>query len=77
MERLTNSPPSMTVLRKVSAEKGVDSTDLAPLYHSVEPDALDSLFEHGFDGELTFRYEGYHVTVSGTGDVDVTSEKRR
>lgn len=67
----------MTVLRKVSAEKGVDSIDLAPLYHSVEPDALDALFEHGFDGELSFSYEGCHVTVSGTDGVDVTSEKRR
>ncbi|WP_202979382.1 HalOD1 output domain-containing protein [Natrinema versiforme] len=77
MERLSNSPPSMAVLRKVSVEKGVDSTDLAPLYDSVEPDALDALFDHGFDGELSFSYEGFRVTVSGPDDVNVTSEKRR
>lgn len=62
---------TMAVLEAVADETGVEITDLAPLYEAVEPTALNRLCEHGFDGRMTFRYEGCDVTVTGDGAVTV------
>lgn len=46
-------------------------TDLAPLHETVDPDALDALFEEQETGQVTFRYAGRIITVDATGNVDV------
>lgn len=68
------------VVEAVAAEQGTDATDLAPLYHSIDPDALENLFSnrslprgHGAhpQTEVRFTYEEYRVTVSSGGSIDV------
>lgn len=61
---------SMAVIRAVASEEDVDPTDLdVPLYDAVDPGALDSLFESGFDGHVRFTYYGYEVSVFDGGRV--------
>jgi hypothetical protein len=53
---------------------GDDATPvLEPLATSIDPDALDRLFEPTTDGtgELSFKYHGQRVTVDATGVVTV------
>jgi hypothetical protein len=64
---------SEAVVEAVSDKEGVDPAELdRPLYEAIDPEGLDSLTEGG-SGEMpvyvTFRYYGYHVTVSSAGDV--------
>lgn len=44
-----------------------------PLYEVVDPDALDDLFDTNGRGDatgrVTFRYEGYEVTVRAHGEI--------
>jgi hypothetical protein len=52
-----------------------DAAGREPLYRSVDPDALDSLFAPAStdvdrrQGELSFRCDGCSITVRATGDV--------
>jgi len=64
---------SQTVVEQVAAAEGVEPTELGPpLARSVDPDALDSVFDSdAADGSISFEYCGYHVTVDQDGDVDV------
>lgn len=62
----------IAILEQVAETKNVDVNNLEPLYHSVEPEALETLCDHGFKGEFTFYYEGCEVTVSGEGEIQVT-----
>lgn len=64
------------IVSAVAEEKGVDPTELPPLYRVVDSDALDSLFrteqESGQPvGRVVFHYEGYEVTVYSTGRVEL------
>lgn len=61
---------SIAVIRAVASKEGVDPTDLdVPLYDAVDPSALDSLFQSGFDGHVRFTYYGYEVSVFDDGRV--------
>lgn len=58
---------------------GADDAPLeqqTPLYDVVDPDALDDLFrtdrnfdDGGASGRVTFKYEGYDVTVRADGEI--------
>ncbi|NUB92125.1 hypothetical protein HTZ84_06945 [Haloterrigena sp. SYSU A558-1] len=71
--------PSQAVIEAIAAHEGVDVTDVEPpayepLYAVVNPEALDRLFQPAA-GSTTARvvleYEGYEITVSSDGRVDV------
>lgn len=78
---------SEAVIQAVTAAVGVEMiptnanrSELAldPLYNTIDPDALDSLFQATEDGEpmpgaVEFLYCGYEVTVQSSGLVKVTS----
>lgn len=64
-------PASTTIVRTVAEREAVAVADLRPLYDAIDPDALDQLCEHGFDGTLSFSYEGYRVIVTGDGSVSI------
>lgn len=67
------SDTSVDVIEAVAAREGVSPTELpAPLYESIDPDALDSLFHVG-TGRVTFEYLAYEVTVTSDGDVALES----
>lgn len=66
-----------TITTAVADAEGVDPWELPPLYDAVDPDALHSLIRSGKQIgdrsplEVSFRYAGYDVTVSGDGDVEL------
>jgi len=61
---------SAAVVRAVAAASNTAAIDLPPLYDTVDPDTLDSLFPAGADdGELRFDYAGYAVVVGANGTV--------
>lgn len=73
---------SQAVLEAVGEATGVDQLELAdefgPLYHAIDPSALDSLFRERVEtgrsmGSVTFEYAGYLVSVDRTGQVTLTS----
>lgn len=59
------------VTRRVAKEKNVDVLDLPPLFHAVDPDALNALVGTMAEGEVTFDYVGRTVTVGADGAVRV------
>lgn len=72
------TPPSMQVVKAVADHEGTDPVGLVePLYDTIDPDALDALFDGPSDrhGKITFRYHGYRVTVHSDGRVDVTDRR--
>lgn len=70
--------PSSSVVEAVAAIEGVEPTSLDRLYDSVDPDALDALFEpsgdaplRDGDGHVAFTFNGYRVTVAATGAIEI------
>ncbi|WIV67685.1 HalOD1 output domain-containing protein [Natrialbaceae archaeon AArc-T1-2] len=71
--------PSTAIVEAVAAASGRDaapspesSDPLPPLFNTVDPDALDSLFASaGEDVSLSFTYAGYEVVLEN-GTVSVT-----
>ena len=70
-----DEPISRQVIDAVADVKGVDPLELPPLYDTVDPDALDSLFGGAGSGaaitELRLEIAGCEVLVRGSGDVVV------
>jgi len=65
----------VTVADALGEALDADPMAVDPLYHSIDPDALDSLFVGRTDpaaAELTFVHEGCSVTVRGDGEVRAT-----
>ncbi|ADB63027.1 hypothetical protein Htur_4206 (plasmid) [Haloterrigena turkmenica DSM 5511] len=58
----------------VVSEDGTDG--IAPLYQTIDPDALDALFQNTAGeepiGTVEFVHCGYKVTVESTGEITVT-----
>lgn len=75
----TGRSPSTAVVRIVAAGIGVPPQELRPLYQTIDPDALDSLFSSRDQSNLrskgnlvvSFEFEGCDVTVSGDGRVAI------
>ncbi|MFC5972906.1 HalOD1 output domain-containing protein [Halomarina salina] len=68
---------SVTVVSAVSEALDADVTAVDPLYESVDPDALDSLFASATAGNrsttrICFAHDGCSVTIYGDGEVLVT-----
>lgn len=64
------------VVSAVAEKKGVSEDDLPMLYGSIEPDALEELFEHAHanpdaDVLIQFSYAGLTVTIDDLNDVTV------
>ncbi|WP_435349763.1 HalOD1 output domain-containing protein [Haloarchaeobius sp. HRN-SO-5] len=63
---------STQIVEAVAQAKDVDPLSLDPIIESVDPDALDRLFDNSNQGlQLTFEYEGYTVTVDGDRQIDL------
>ena len=61
---------SATVVRSVAAFTGRDPLSMEPLYQSVDPDALNALFESPSQrtGSIEFSFCGLRVEVTASGD---------
>ena len=73
---LRSRPPSQKVVERVADRAGTDTRRLPPLYDAIDPDALDALFSTSLrrptpKGTVTFRYDGYDVSVASDGSVEV------
>ena len=69
-------PITGAVVDAVATADGTDPIELPPLYDSVDPDALDTLFERqreGIDLEITFSYAGYGIVVEDGDRVTVSA----
>lgn len=72
---------SQLVIETVADAEGVDPIALQPLYSTIDPDALDALFQPQLRpasdpsvGEVQFSYHGYTVRVTAAGRVNLTEE---
>jgi hypothetical protein len=69
----TAEDASMAVVELVAALEDVATSDLEPLFRTLDPEAFDSLYESlasgEADGRLTLRYEGYDVVVDTDGTI--------
>ena len=68
---------SHRVITAVAEETGNDPTEVGPLYHVIDPDALDRLFSSTgknvrSGGSVEFTFAGCDVVVHGSGEVEVT-----
>lgn len=69
---VTTDTVATKIARKVAETKDTDPLSLAPLFYSIEPDALQTLIdESNTDVSIQFEYEGCTVVVNGTGHVFV------
>lgn len=72
---------SDSVVEAVAEAEGVDPLELTPpLFEVIDPDALDQVFaptptDGRMEGQVTFSYKGYNVTVHGDGYVSVESRE--
>lgn len=64
------TPVHEAVIYAVADADGVDPVDLAPLYDTIDPEALDAIFAGDCEGRIAFAYEGHEVAVTCDGDVD-------
>ena len=64
-------PPSTRVACRLAEECDAPIEGLRPLADSIDPEALDALFDGrtAADAAVRFRHEGVAVTVTGDGDV--------
>lgn len=74
-------PLSVRVAREIADHEEVDPTELPPLYHSLDPTALNSLFEStagggSRTGRVTFTYGRKRIAVDSDGDVTVEPNRR-
>lgn len=66
-----NDSLSLTVVEAIAAELETDPVDLDPLYHAIDPEALDALFtaETPAGARLEFAYGDHTVEVRGDGTI--------
>lgn len=70
---------SLRVIHAVADAEDVAPTEIAPLYETIDPDALARLFQSPggasrADGTITFTYHGRRVRVDADGTVTVADE---
>lgn len=66
----SQTSPIEGVTRTLAAATGTAYADLDPLHYAVHTDGLASLVESTTPSvNVTFQYEGYVVSVHGSGDV--------
>ena len=66
-------PASLAVVAVVTVANHSDPTELAPFHCAVDSNALDGLFSrsaNGMQGSVSFRYEGFDVTVFDEGTIE-------
>ena len=64
---------SLAVMEALATIRHCEPTELEPLYHSVDPDALDRLVESGTDQlRVTMHIDGFEVVIIGDRRLEIT-----
>ncbi|RQH01839.1 HalOD1 output domain-containing protein [Natrarchaeobius oligotrophus] len=69
---------SRAIVTTVATLSGREPEEMERLYDRIDPDSLEAIFEPTSDtagrngGTVSFRLEGYSVTVHGSGTIVVT-----
>lgn len=75
----TDEPLSVAVVREIADHDDVDPMELSPpLFHCLDPAALDALFEPTRSGgprsgSVSFTYDDKRVTVDSDGTIEIDS----
>lgn len=62
---------SEQVIQTIANQSNTDALDLPPLFDTLDPDALDTLVREMNEGEISFAYAGYNITVNSRGAIEV------
>lgn len=73
---LNSLEPSVQIVERVAAAKGISPEKLAPLYDIIDTDALNTLFRSERDsdagiGHVQFQYEGHTIVVASDGGIEL------
>ncbi|WP_435158149.1 DUF7504 family protein [Haladaptatus sp. DFWS20] len=75
---------SAVIIQEMIEAAGVEPSDIPnPLYESVDPDALEELFQPLMDGtprenyEVSFAFAGHYITIRDGGRIQIESELGR
>lgn len=70
----TGDSVSIRVVDQLADAQGLDPKDLPPLTHTIDLEALDTLIDSvPSDATVSFSVDGYDVTVTGDGTVNLDS----
>lgn len=74
-DQSTSQQVTAVVIDQVANQENVDQLALPPLHNEIDTDALNTLFTGSQTTaiQVTFRYNGYEITVAGQDQVQVTS----
>lgn len=73
----TDTDPSTAVVETLAVAINREPLNTDPLYESVDPDALNALFDPGAGGttpdlRVSFQYQDFLVAVSASGTISIT-----
>ncbi|WP_416841557.1 HalOD1 output domain-containing protein [Haloferax sp. DFSO52] len=71
VDRDSSEPLSTNVVMSIAAIEDIRPTQLPPLAGTIDPDALNTLFECSDDAFLSFSYAGYRVTLDTLGSIEI------
>lgn len=77
-----NKTPTESIIDAVATAAGTEPISLSPLYETIDPDAIDRIFERAEeigDAEtvLSFEYEGWQVFVRADGRIRVCDASKQ
>lgn len=72
----TDESPSHAVIRAIAEVKGVDPTEVAPLFEFIDPDALDAIFDNITESEdgnvlVSFRVDEFEIEITAARRVEI------
>jgi len=63
---MNHSTPTVGVVQAIAELENTDPMSLPPLYESIDIEAVARICQRLDDGQVTFTYHGYRVTVDDT-----------
>ncbi|WP_425490684.1 HalOD1 output domain-containing protein [Haloprofundus salilacus] len=64
---------SQQIVRLVADDSATEPDELPPLYHSIDPNALETIIESMSRGHVQFLYAGVTVRIAADGTVELTA----
>lgn len=72
----TDASASERVISALSAATGNDPLNLKPLADSIDPDAIDRLFQDQQKGtQLSFSHDGLQIQIDGSEEIVIHSDR--